>query len=330
MKIRLLNILAILVVMGLVLPRVGTIATWSDSETSEENYIETGSLDLKVRDQDDQPWGAGVGAMFDIPDGHTCTSYEQTASLFNAGDANGVAYLEIKNLADPDNLSLVMDTEIWYDGSLVTSDRMSNLAGYEIELGNLLSSETKMVTIVLHPIGGDTGDSLTFDIQFDLTTGGTCPWSDSEVSEANSFTHHCGQSGTIGFWGNWDSHNTYTRSEIEGWLAIIDSASGWLGPTTTEGMKQMIQDAQGSDSYLQSLGHYLMQRLNQISGRQDSATLHNVTALDPTNYLGLTNPSATSGAEIVSAIEAKYGTSPTATEFETIKNVCDALNNLWI
>jgi hypothetical protein len=73
-----------------------------------------------------------------------------------------------------------------------------------------------------------------------------------------------------------------------------------------------------------------MQRLNQISGRQDSATLHNVTALDPTNYLGLTNPSMTSGAEIASAIEAKYGTSPTTIEFDTMKNVCDALNNLWI
>jgi predicted ribosomally synthesized peptide with SipW-like signal peptide len=187
MKVRLLNILAILVVMGLVLPRVGTIATWSDSETSEGNYIETGSLDLKVRDQDDMPWGSGVGAVFDIPDGHTCTSYGQTVSLFNAGDADGVAYLKIKNLADADGLASVMETEIWYDGGLVTSSWMSNLAGQEIELGDLLSSETKMATIVLHPIGGDTGDSLTFDIEFDLTTGG--PWTDGEVSEANSFVH---------------------------------------------------------------------------------------------------------------------------------------------
>jgi predicted ribosomally synthesized peptide with SipW-like signal peptide len=187
MRVKLLNILAILVVMGLVLPRVGTIATWSDSETSEENYIETGSLDLKVRDQDDTPWGSGVGAMFDIPDGHTCTSYEHTVSLFNAGDANGIAYLEIKNLADADGLASVMDTEIWYDGDLVISSWMSNLAGQEIELGDLLASETKMATIVLHPAGGDTGDSLTFDVEFDLATGG--PWSDSEVSVGNSFVH---------------------------------------------------------------------------------------------------------------------------------------------
>jgi len=69
MKTILVNILAILVIVGLALPMVGgTLATWSDSETSYGNYIETGSLDLLVARcdedwqncglfNDDTPWG---------------------------------------------------------------------------------------------------------------------------------------------------------------------------------------------------------------------------------------------------------------------------------
>jgi predicted ribosomally synthesized peptide with SipW-like signal peptide len=44
----------------------GTFATWSDSETSPDNYIETGSVDLLVNGADDAPWGSGVPTKIDI------------------------------------------------------------------------------------------------------------------------------------------------------------------------------------------------------------------------------------------------------------------------
>ena len=54
-------ILAVVVVAALSLAGMGGVfATWSDSETSMGNYINTGSLDLKVNGADDTPWGAGV------------------------------------------------------------------------------------------------------------------------------------------------------------------------------------------------------------------------------------------------------------------------------
>lgn len=308
-----------------------TLAIWSDSEISFDNFIETGSLELKVDGKDDlgptlaDPlWGQGIGPVLTVTEGHVCVDYDGTVSLWNAGDADGVAYLQIKNLIDPDGLSSVTDTEIWYDDSLLTSGWMSELAWQQIRLGDLLSNETRMVRIVLHTIGGDAGDRLEFDLQFDLVG---C-WADSEISEASLLQLANPQTGTIGFWGAWESHNTYTQGEVEGWLFTIDSASAWLGPTTTAGMESLIDSGTGGPMEQMFLAHYLAQRLTQESGRQDPALLHDVTPYDPTNYLNLPIPNAASGTEIILAIEAKYGTLPTDAEYETMKDVCDALNNL--
>ena len=51
--------------------------------------------------------------------------------------------------------------------------------------------------------------------------------------------------GTIGFWCNWDSHNTYTQAEIETWLAQIDDESQWLGPRDIEGFENLVCEKQG-------------------------------------------------------------------------------------
>jgi hypothetical protein len=47
-------------------------------------------------------------------------------------------------------------------------------------------------------------------------------------------------SGSVGFWKNWDKHNTYPQALILAWLALIDNASLWLGPTTTAGMESVL------------------------------------------------------------------------------------------
>jgi len=324
----------VLLISGMAASVGGTFAGYSDSETSLDNYIVTGSLDLKVNDQDDLPWGTGVDPVVEIADGIVCTEYESTVSVWNAGDTDGVAYILIKNLVDPDGLSAVMDAEIWYDGSLVASGTLHELAGEQIELGWLPAENFRYVTIVLHATAGSPGDCLEWDMQFELVDS----WSDTEVSLGNFFQlAHC-QSGTRGFWSQWDSHNTYTKAEIDGWLAIIDASSLWLdsvdgdGDFDTDDMECIFANGVGPGATMESrfLAHYLAQRLNQVSGRQSPSTTHDVTACDPANYLNLLIPTSATGQQIVDAIEAKSGTSPTAAQFEIMKDVCDALNNLDI
>lgn len=136
--------------------------------------------------------------------------------------------------------------------------------------------------------------------------------------------------GTIGFWKNWDRHQTFSQSEIEGWLVEIDDASQWLGPTTVEEMAAHFDAAVGGGASMQSrfLGHYLATRLNERAGMLDG--LHDVSLLDPGNYLGLVDPHFASLGEIFNAVEAKYATGPTGQEYEILKNIADALNNLEV
>ena len=80
-------LVALVAVGSLVLAGVGgTLATWSDSETSEGNYIETGSVDLMVAKcdadwqnpgpfKDDTPYGVGLDPCFDTslaPGAYAC------------------------------------------------------------------------------------------------------------------------------------------------------------------------------------------------------------------------------------------------------------------
>lgn len=136
--------------------------------------------------------------------------------------------------------------------------------------------------------------------------------------------------GTQGFWKNWDSHNTYTKEEIEEFLIAIDGDSDWLGPTTVEGMGEMLGHKHKCGSVMQCkfLKQYLLTRLDAESGRLDLGTTHNFASLDPDNYLGPGGWGTLS--QIISVIEGKHGTSPSHDEFEVMKNVCDALNNLEI
>jgi predicted ribosomally synthesized peptide with SipW-like signal peptide len=94
-------ILAVVVVAALSLAGAGGVfATWSDSEVSFNNTIETGSLDLKVNGFDDAPWGEGVPAKVTIecmiPD-KFYGPYE--VELWNAGQCQfpSKAFIHLKN-----------------------------------------------------------------------------------------------------------------------------------------------------------------------------------------------------------------------------------------
>lgn len=138
--------------------------------------------------------------------------------------------------------------------------------------------------------------------------------------------------GTPGFWRNWSSNNTYTQEQIEVWLNQIDAASAWLGPTTTGGMEDYF-DIHGRGGFAMMrrfLGHCLATNLDERSGVLDPTRTHDLTGRDPDNYLEPTDPTSATLPEIIEAIEDKYGTGPSNDDFETMKDVCDALNNLDI
>lgn len=138
------------------------------------------------------------------------------------------------------------------------------------------------------------------------------------------------QHGTIGFWKNWDKHNTFSRTEIESWLVQINAASQWFGPTTTQGMVTLINKGTSGTPKERFLAQCLATRLNERSGIFDGSDTHNVTSVDPGNYLGLATPSAATLNQIFARIEAKFGTSPTNAQYLIVKDVCDKLNNLQI
>jgi predicted ribosomally synthesized peptide with SipW-like signal peptide len=127
MKTILVNILALVVVLAVGVPLIGgTFATWSDSETMEGNYIETGSLDLLVAKcdadwqnpgtfSDDEPWGTGLDPCFSIPEVQLNSVYSSYLLLWNAGCIDGLAYLHLKDVPEDNSLALSTTLQIWYD-----------------------------------------------------------------------------------------------------------------------------------------------------------------------------------------------------------------------
>jgi predicted ribosomally synthesized peptide with SipW-like signal peptide len=85
-------ILAAVVVVALVIAGTGGVfATWSDSEVSENNFVVTGALDLKVNGADDVGpfWGEGVPSKVYIDHMVPCKWYGPfEVELWNAGVCN--------------------------------------------------------------------------------------------------------------------------------------------------------------------------------------------------------------------------------------------------
>ena len=95
-------ILAVVVVAALALAGSGGVfATWSDSETSYDNTIRTGSLDLKVNGADDEPWGTGVPTKVFIECMIPLKYYgPYEVELWNAGQCQfpSHAYLHVRDV----------------------------------------------------------------------------------------------------------------------------------------------------------------------------------------------------------------------------------------
>jgi len=171
-----------------------------------------------------------------------------------------------------------------------------------------------------------------------LLNAGYAMWSETLYISGTVGTGEWNLGGTPGFWYHWDSHNTYTEEEIEGWLTDIDTDSAWLGAAFAAGeddsiigvMEEIFDAGEGGTAEEKFLRHYLAVWLNICSGRLNLTTVHNVTSISGYSYLGLATPASATLSEIIAAIESKFGTSPTDPEFLIMKDVSDALNNLLI
>ena len=141
---------------------------------------------------------------------------------------------------------------------------------------------------------------------------GYAHWSDTLTIKSTITTGEWDSGGTIGFWKNWDKHNTFTEEEIEGWLGSINATSEWLGPTTVEEMGEMLWQNCGPDMKCKFLQQYLATRLNVESALLSPTNTHDVTSMDPTNYLGLADPESAPLSEIIAAIEGKHPADPAA------------------
>jgi hypothetical protein len=147
--------------------------------------------------------------------------------------------------------------------------------------------------------------------------------------------------GTIGFWKNWDKHNTYTQTQINSWLSIINASSSWLiiesgYSANVSGMVSLISDASGCNGAQRScakkkfLAQYLATRLNIESGRKILSSTYSINAL--TNlYWGSSNP--VSLATAIAKTEGKLpdtGINPTITQFLLLQTAFDGINNTGI
>lgn len=157
---------------------------------------------------DDQPYGTGlfpeenapgvIVPCFNFPeeDGAFAGSYTCNLKLWNAGSAHGRAYVHIRGVgAEPPEHAAGLLTEttvtLWYDldddGNNTTNDGEIDEAIDETEvvtgtLGGLdcqpvplgpavwmlPANELRNLQITIDPPAGAPGDSLTFDIQFNL------------------------------------------------------------------------------------------------------------------------------------------------------------------
>ena len=95
--------LSVMVVATLVAAGVGgTLADFSDIETSQDNYFETGGMDLKVSDEAGNEYDdPDIPTFYEVTTGWPCCSKDRTFDLHNAGDGEQSpphVYIHIKNV----------------------------------------------------------------------------------------------------------------------------------------------------------------------------------------------------------------------------------------
>ena len=344
MKTIILKVMVAVLVIGVAAPMIGgTLATWSDSETSLDNYIETGSLDLKVNGRDDQPWGVGVGPSFWIEDGMPGVDYNSTVELWNAGTEDGTAYLHIRNVTG--NLSNNLYVWIYFDSALVEEGYLNDLKDREILLGLLPACQPRDLELKLRVDSGFPCMSTAWDMEFDLLG---C-WSDSEFN-SNYFKVTCELGGTPGFWQSPAAVKLYGKPQLAAWFIEIVLASAWFEDSLAAGTYDEVYDkmfdilkdtgAAGYDGAVNQFRfQYLATRLNTKTTppRLDLSTAHDISGIvvNGVNASGYFGYDMGTLQQIINSIESKasggiFAPQPSRPQMLFMKTVCDKLNNVLI
>ena len=190
-------------------------------------------------------------------------------------------------------------------------------------------------------------------ISFGTLGVGYATWSENVTINQTATTTYWERGGTYGFWKNWDRHETYNATQIEQWLVSINATSQWLVPDIAgDGidigdMEAVFASCVGSEQdpeykwQAHFLCHYLATRLNVEAGRLSTEPTRDFTGYDPDDYLGLGQLGTLE--EIIWGREDSMGTvipgtgiegkcpptpEPTDKQFELMKTICDALNNV--
>lgn len=352
-------VLALITILALASATVGdTFASFCDSETSFDNYIETGSLDLLVAEacddwegsdyRHDLPWGTGLEPCFWVPEVEVveCQTYTSYLLLWNAGCLDGTAYLHLKDIsANPDTLPYKTDVTISYDVDgdenleLIKSGTLASLTCTYWELGPLPAEEIRRLSIELHFFPSEPDDlCLTFNTIFGLVQA---EGSFSDTEECSGFFGDaCSESGgTPGFWSGPGAVNLYGKDKIVGWFTTIVGSSKWFTGVPITGvvdldyeiMRDILKASAGNDyeeMVAKFRSQYLATRLNAEAGRLGLDTSHDISGIpNAESYFG-------SGtlAQIIATIESKavgpiFTAPPNEDQMEIMKDVCDFLNN---
>jgi len=174
-------LLALIVVLAIASASVGgTFAGFSDIETSHDNYIETGSLDLKVATADEN-WVAGdfhddptLDMVMEIDDAEICQTYGSNLLLKNAGSGAGWAYLffylteDSASIADTTTLSILYDTNGDLSFDLVIDGTLDSLNLTPILLDELPDGETHRLRLEIHPTTAPDQTITSFRLEFNV------------------------------------------------------------------------------------------------------------------------------------------------------------------
>ena len=174
-------LLALIVILAIATASVGgTLADFSDIETSPDNYIATGSLDIKVATADEN-WVAGVfhddpslDMVMEIDDGEICQTYGANLLLKNAGSGAGWAYLffhlteDSASIADTTTLSILYDTDGNSTLDLVINGTLGSLDLTPILLAELPDGETRRLRLEIHPTTAPGQTISSFRLAFNV------------------------------------------------------------------------------------------------------------------------------------------------------------------
>jgi predicted ribosomally synthesized peptide with SipW-like signal peptide len=166
---------------------VSSYALWSDTESADGNYIEAGSLDLKV-DGNDLDGSAAIEVSGVAPG----VSDSMTGEVENVGTIDGTLYLSFDNVSSDENVLIEPEAEdndttetegelcdeliveVYYDGSLYGAGTLQELADLSPhDLGTLapFTPTTYGLSAEVDPNADNTimTDKCMFDIVAELS-----------------------------------------------------------------------------------------------------------------------------------------------------------------